>query len=66
MEGRTLNGCIGNNHCFLSKSNQNGGVQFSHDPLNLVGKNSRKVNTIGPDLKFMLTSPSTPVSSTPR
>ncbi|KAF4120271.1 large subunit ribosomal protein L28e [Geosmithia morbida] len=27
---------------FLVKSNQNGGVQFSRDPLNLVNKNVRK------------------------
>jgi large subunit ribosomal protein L28e len=36
-------GLLGNNNCFLSKSNRNGGVQFSHDPLNLTNKNSRKV-----------------------
>ncbi|KHN97670.1 60S ribosomal protein L28 [Metarhizium album ARSEF 1941] len=33
---------VRNNNCFLSKSNRNGGVQFSHDPLNLTNKNSRK------------------------
>ncbi|QPG95742.1 hypothetical protein C2857_001894 [Epichloe festucae Fl1] len=33
---------VRNNNCFLSKSNRNGGVQFSHDPLNLINKNSRK------------------------
>ncbi|KAG6001790.1 hypothetical protein E4U21_003807 [Claviceps maximensis] len=33
---------VRNNNCFLSKSNRNGGVQFSYDPLNLTNKNSRK------------------------
>ncbi|KAG5933245.1 hypothetical protein E4U53_001056, partial [Claviceps sorghi] len=33
---------VRNNNCFLSKSNRNGGVQFSSDPLNLTNKNSRK------------------------
>ncbi|GAO19675.1 uncharacterized protein UV8b_06309 [Ustilaginoidea virens] len=33
---------VRNNNCFLSKSSRNGGAQFSHDPLNLVNKNSRK------------------------
>ncbi|KAG5947837.1 hypothetical protein E4U60_002614 [Claviceps pazoutovae] len=33
---------VRNSHCFLSKSNSNGGVQFSRDPLNLTNKNSRK------------------------
>ncbi|KAG5929383.1 hypothetical protein E4U42_006123 [Claviceps africana] len=33
---------VRNNNCFLSKSNRNGGVQFSRDPLNLTNKNSRK------------------------
>ncbi|KAI9897584.1 hypothetical protein N3K66_007440 [Trichothecium roseum] len=33
---------VRNNNSYLSKSNQNGGVQFSHDPLNLINKNVRK------------------------
>ncbi|KJZ73374.1 hypothetical protein HIM_07168 [Hirsutella minnesotensis 3608] len=33
---------VRNNNCFLSKSNRNGGVQFSHDPMNLTNMNSRK------------------------
>jgi len=33
---------VRNNNSYLSKSNNNGGVQFSHDPLNLVNKNTRK------------------------
>ncbi|KAM4062222.1 ribosomal l28e protein family protein [Hirsutella rhossiliensis] len=33
---------VRNNNCFLSKSNRNGGVQFSRDPLNLTNKSSRK------------------------
>jgi hypothetical protein len=32
----------GNNNSFLAKSKQNGGVQFSRDPLNLINKNTRK------------------------
>ncbi|VUC23301.1 unnamed protein product [Clonostachys rosea] len=31
-----------NNNSFLTKSKQNGGAQFSRDPLNLLNKNSRK------------------------
>ncbi|KAK4082480.1 60S ribosomal protein L28 [Purpureocillium lilacinum] len=33
---------VRNNNSFLVKSNRNGGVQFSRDPLNLTNKNSRK------------------------
>ena len=36
----------GNNNSFLAKSKQNGGVQFSRDPLNLINKNVRKVRSI--------------------
>jgi large subunit ribosomal protein L28e len=33
---------VRNNNSFLVKSKQNGGVQFSRDPLNLYNKNTRK------------------------
>ncbi|KAL6850890.1 hypothetical protein ACO1O0_008016 [Amphichorda felina] len=33
---------VRNNNSFLAKSKQNGGVQFSRDPLNLINKNVRK------------------------
>ncbi|EFZ03532.1 hypothetical protein MHUMG1_04303 [Metarhizium humberi] len=42
---------VRNNNCFLSKSNRNGGVQFSHDPLNLTNKNTRKAVGIIPNEK---------------
>ncbi|PHH92565.1 hypothetical protein CDD83_6844 [Cordyceps sp. RAO-2017] len=33
---------VRDNHCFLSKSKRNGGVQFSRDTLNLTNLNCRK------------------------
>ncbi|KFH43135.1 60S ribosomal protein-like protein [Hapsidospora chrysogenum ATCC 11550] len=33
---------VRDNNCFLAKTRQDGGVQFSRDPLNLINKNTRK------------------------
>lgn len=38
--------CTGNNNSFLALSKQNGGAQFSRDPLNLINKNVRKVRSM--------------------
>ncbi|GJN68242.1 hypothetical protein PLIIFM63780_001578 [Purpureocillium lilacinum] len=42
---------VRNNNSFLVKSNRNGGVQFSRDPLNLTNKNSRKAIGVVPNEK---------------
>ncbi|RDA92586.1 hypothetical protein CP533_0943 [Ophiocordyceps camponoti-saundersi (nom. inval.)] len=53
---------VRNNHCFLSKTQRCGGVQFSRDPLNLTNKNTRTAIGVIPHEKGGVTVISKKVS----
>ncbi len=36
--------CVGSSNCYLVKRRENGGAQFSRDPLNLLNKHSYKAS----------------------
>merc|ERR1712000_585643 len=57
---------VRNNNSFLAKSKQNGGVQFSRDPLNLINKNTRKHAGFRKDKGFTVITKKTSAPTKPK